>query len=88
MNTFDINTIRRLDLKEYPDLKRRDAEWLYEIIRGNKYESIAIEAKMSLGSVKNRFKIIFDVLETGDRQGFLNKYSEYEICYGEDFSSP
>jgi len=87
MNSFDINTTRRLDLKDYPDLKKRDAEWLSEIIIGNKYEMIAIEAKMNLGSVKNRFKIIFDVLETGDKQGFLNKYSTYEICYGEEFSS-
>lgn len=87
MNTYDINKNRRLDIKEYPDLKKRDAEWLSEIILGNKYEMIAIESKMSLGSVKNRFKIIFDVLETGDKQGFLNKYSEYEICFGEEFSS-
>jgi len=26
-------------------------------------------------------------LEVGDKQGFLNKYSEYEICFGGAFSS-
>ncbi len=39
---------------------------------------------MSIGSVKNRFKIIFDELGVRDREDFLNKYSDYEICYGKD----
>lgn len=42
---------------------------------------------MSLGSVKNRLRVIFDELEVGDKQGFLNKYSDFEICYGAEFSS-
>ena len=42
---------------------------------------------MSLGSVKNRLKVIFDEIGAGDKQGFLNKYSDYEICYGEEYSS-
>ena len=89
--TFDIfetNSVNyRLDIQKYPELKKRDAEWLVDIINGEKYEVLAINYHMSLGSVKNRIKVIFDELGVGDKQGFLNKYSDYEICYGDDFSS-
>ena len=34
-----------------------------------------------------RFKVIFNEIGVGDKKGFLNKYSDYEICYGDDFSS-
>lgn len=76
------NSIKKLDLKKYPKLKLRDAKWLAAIINKTKYEVLAIESKMTIGSVKNRLKIVFDVLEVGDKQGFLNKYSEYKIYYG------
>ena len=50
-----------------------------------KYESLAFNYQMSLGSVKNRLKVIFDEIGAGDRQEFFNKYSDYEICYGDEF---
>lgn len=78
---------RKLDIQKFPELKKRDAEWLVEILNGEKYESLAIKYNMSLGSVKNRFKVISDEIGVGDKQGFFNKYSDYEICYGDDFSS-
>lgn len=73
----------KLNIHNYPDLKKRDADWLVKVQKGEKYGSIAIDEKMSVGSVKNRFKIIFDELGVGDRKGFLNKYSDYEIFYEE-----
>lgn len=76
---------KTLDIQKYPALKRRDAEWLGKILNGKKYEAIAIESKMNLGSVKNRLKVIFKELGVGDKQGFLNKYSDYTIFFGEDF---
>lgn len=81
------NSDKKLDIKQFSDLRRRDAEWLVEILNGKKYETLAIDYNMSLGSVKNRMRIIFDVLEVGDKQGFFNKYSNYEICYGDEFTS-
>jgi len=89
--TFDVfeknGSNNKLDIQKFPELKKRDAEWLVEILNGKKYEALAINYHMSLGSVKNRFKVIFDEIGVGDKQGFLNKYSDYEICYGDDFSS-
>lgn len=89
--TFDIfetnESNSKLDIQKFPELKKRDAEWLVKIQNGEKYEALAINYHMSLGSVKNRLKVIFDEIGVGDKQGFLNKYSDYEICYGDDFSS-
>ena len=47
------------------------------------YDAIAIKSKVAPGTVKNRLKFIFSVLEVGDKQGFINEYSTFEICYGE-----
>lgn len=89
--TFELfetdNVSSKLDIQKYPGLKKRDAEWLVEILNGEKYEALAIKYHMSLGSVKNRLKIIFDEIGVGDKKGFISKYSDYEICYGDDFSS-
>lgn len=89
--TFDLfetkNSANKLDIQKIAEVNKRDAEWLADIINGEKYESLAIKYHMSLGSVKNRLKVIFDKIGVGDKQGFLNKYSDYEICYGDDFSS-
>ena len=51
---------------------------------GKKYEAIAIESGVTLGTVKNRIKVIFNELCVGDKQGFLNAYSDYEIHYGDE----
>lgn len=79
--------VRKLDLQEFEGLKRRDAEWLSMIQKKIKYESIAIEEKMTVGAVKNRLRIIYSTLDVGDKQGFLNRYADWEICYGDIFSS-
>lgn len=89
--TFDLfetkNSANTLDIKKFPELKKRDAEWLVEILNGEKYEALSINYHMSLGSVKNRLKVIFCEIGVGDKQGFLNKYSDYIICYGDDLPS-
>lgn len=72
-----------LNVGKYKNLTLRDAQWLVEIIKGSKYEKIAIESQMNLGSVKNRLKIIFEELNVGDKRGFMNKYSIYKIVYND-----
>lgn len=85
---FELNkSSKKLDIKEYSDLKLRDAKWLIEILNNKKYQYIATEYNITLGAVKNRMKIIFKTLGVGDKQGFLNKYENYEIYYGEKVSS-
>ena len=83
IDLFNTSSDCILDIKKYPGLKYRDAKWLYLIQKREKYETIAIEFHMSIGSVKNRLKIVFDILGIKDKQGFLNKYEEYKIIYGD-----
>lgn len=83
-NDYNTNSSSNiLNLKNYDKLTIRDALWLIQIQNKVKYDAIAIKSKVAPGTVKNRFKFIFSVLEVGDKQGFINEYSTFEICYGE-----
>lgn len=83
-NDYNINnSSKKLNLKNYNKLTIRDALWLIQIQNKVKYDAIAIKSKVAPGTVKNRLKFIFSVLEVGDKQGFINEYSTFAICYGE-----
>ena len=83
-NDYNTNSSSNiLNLKNYDKLTIRDALWLIQIQNKVKYDTIAIKSKVAPGTVKNRLKFIFSVLEVGDKQGFINEYSTFEICYGE-----
>lgn len=83
-NDYNTNASSNiLNLKNYDKLTIRDALWLIQIQNKVKYDAITIKSKVAPGTVKNRFKFIFSVLEVGDKQGFINEYSTFEICYGE-----
>lgn len=83
-NDYNTNSSSNiLNLKHYDKLTIRDALWLIQIQNKVKYDAIAIKSKVTPGTVKNRLKFIFSVLEVGDKQGFINEYSTFEICYGE-----
>ena len=83
-NDYNTNSSSNiLNLKNYDKLTIRDALWLIQIKNKVKYDAIAIKSKVAPGTVKNRLKFIFSVLEVGDKQGFINEYSTFEICYGE-----
>ena len=83
-NDYNTNSSSNiLNLKHYDKLTIRDALWLIQIKNKVKYDAIAIKSKVAPGTVKNRLKFIFSVLEVGDKQGFINEYSTFEICYGE-----
>ena len=83
-NDYNTNSSSNiLNLKNYDKLTIRDALWLIQIKNKVKYDAIAIKSKVAPGTVKNRLKFIFSVLEVGDKQGFINEYSTFAICYGE-----
>ena len=83
-NDYNTNSSSNiLNLKNYDKLTIRDALWLIQIQNKVKYDAIALKSKVAPGTVKNRLKFIFSVLEVGDKQGFINEYSTFEICYGE-----
>ena len=70
-----------LNIAEYPETTERDAKWLSLVQQGVKYEAIAIDYELTLGTVQNRLNKIYHILETGDRIGFLSIYSNTEIVF-------
>lgn len=70
-----------LNLADYPETTKRDAQWLALVQQGVKYEAIAIDFELTLGTVQNRLNKIYHILETGDRIGFLSIYSNAQIIY-------
>lgn len=68
-----------LNLSDYPGLTERDKEWLELILQETKYEAIASQYNMSFGSVRNRFRKIFKILQVSDRIGFMATYGGYTI---------
>jgi hypothetical protein len=75
---------RILDLTEFPELTERDREWTKLALTQIKYDTIASHYGMTTGSVKNRMKRIFTVLDVPDRIGLMAKYSSYEVITTEE----
>lgn len=74
-------TDKVLNLADYAETTKRDAEWLTLVQQGVKYEAIAIDFELTLGTVQNRLNKLYHLLETGDRIGFLSIYSNAKIVY-------
>ena len=75
------STDKILNIADYSETTERDAKWLTLVQQGVKYEAIAIDYELTLGTVQNRLNKIYHILETGDRIGFLSIYSNAEIVY-------
>ncbi|MBQ4496219.1 MAG: hypothetical protein II973_01815, partial [Spirochaetaceae bacterium] len=74
-------TDKVLNLADYSETTERDAKWLELVQQGVKYEAIAIDFELTLGTVQNRLNKLYHILETGDRIGFLSIYSNAKIVY-------
>ena len=70
-----------LNIADFPDTTKRAAQWLELVQQGIKYEAIAIDFELTLGTVQNRLNKLYHILETGDRIGFLSIYSNAKILY-------
>ena len=70
-----------LNLADYSETTERDAKWLSLVQQGVKYEAIAIDYELTLGTVQNRLNKIYHILETGDRIGFLSIYSNAKVIF-------
>ena len=68
-----------LDLSLFPELTDRDKEWIALILKETKYSTIATQYNVTEGTVKNRMRIIFKILDVSDRIGFMATYGGYEI---------
>ena len=69
------------DLSQYPDLTTRDKEWLKQILEEKRYEEIASESGITVGTLKNRMHQIFNVVGIEDRISLLATYGGYEVKF-------
>lgn len=83
-----ISEEKILDISNFSSLSKRDAEWLNLLLSKQSYKVIAIDNNKNIGTVKNRFKIIYDTLGVGDKTGFLNRYSDYQIIFSVSNDNP
>ncbi len=74
-------TARIWDLSQFPDLTQRDKEWLKYIIEEKRYEEIAREYGITVGTLKNRMHQIFNIVGIEDRIALLGTYGGYEVKF-------
>lgn len=75
----DETVTKILDLSQFPELTDRDKLWLHKVQSDAKYETIAKESNVSLGTMKNRMHQIFKIIDVPDRISFLSIYGGYTI---------
>jgi len=74
-------TARIWDLSKYTELTQRDKEWLKQILEERKYEEIASDSGVTVGTLKNRMHQIFNIVGIEDRISLLATYSGYEVKF-------
>ncbi len=67
-----------LKISQYPDLNEKDKTYLKAVLKGVKFETIAKENDMSLGTLKNRMTEIYRILNIADKTELLIKYTDCE----------
>ena len=78
---FDTNTIKVLNLAQFDGISRCDVDLLEKVLKNKKYKEIASELHGNSGTVRNRLNKLYDILQVGDRTGFITKYYGYKIVY-------
>ena len=74
-------TARIWDLSQFPELTQRDKEWLKQIIEEKRYEEIAKDSGVTVGTLKNRMHQIFNIVGIEDRISLLGTYGGYEVKF-------
>ena len=69
------------DLSKYPQLTERDKEWLKQILEEKRYEEIASDSGITVGTLKNRMHQIFLSVGVEDRISLLATYGGYEVKF-------
>ena len=74
-------TARIWDLSKFPELTQRDKEWLKQILDERKYDEIANDSGITVGTLKNRMHQIYNVVGIEDRISLLATYGGYEVKF-------
>ncbi|MCR4735989.1 MAG: hypothetical protein K5829_13395 [Treponema sp.] len=89
---YYLNTImfegKKLNLALYPKLNERDCRILQGIQKREKYSVIANNEGITEGTLKNRLHEVYNILECGDKQGFLSYYEDWELLFDPSLLPP
>lgn len=69
------------DLSQYPELTNRDKEWLKQILDERKYDEIAFDSGITVGTLKNRMHQIYNIVGIEDRISLMATYGGYEVKF-------
>ena len=69
------------DLSQYPELTERDKLWISEILKDKRYEDIARDSGITIGTLKNRMHQIFGIIGLPDRVSLLATYSGHTLKF-------
>ena len=73
---------RRMTLRlSPPRFTKKDALILEKIIQGEKYEAIAAEIQMPIGTLKRKIRNLFMKLQVSDRTLFLTLYAKHKVVF-------
>ena len=75
---------KSLNLARFKGLNSRDCLCLKKVQEGKKYSVIAREVNLAEGSLRNRLKKIYEIMEVGDRQGFLSYYTGWTLFFNDE----
>ena len=76
------NAVNKIwDLSQYPELTERDKLWISQILKDKRYEDIAKESGITIGTLKNRMHQIFTIIGLPDRVSLLATYSGYQLKF-------
>lgn len=70
-----------LVLSSFPNTNEKDVDLLKYVLQNKQYKEIAQLTFRTEGTIRNRLNKIYDILQVGDRIGFLTMYTGYEITF-------
>jgi DNA-binding NarL/FixJ family response regulator len=77
-NFIIANNNKVLKISQFTEITERDKVYLKSIFKGVKFETIAKENNISLGSLKNRMTEIYRIINVADKTELLIKYTDCE----------
>ena len=58
-----------------------DVDLLEKVLQNKKYKEIALELHGNPGTIRNRLNKLYDILQVGDRTGFIAQFYGYKIIF-------
>ena len=78
---LDTKTMKVLNLAQFEGIYMCDVDLLEKVLQNKKYNEITLELHGNPGTVRNRLNKLYDILQVGDRTGFIAQFYGYKIIF-------